>query len=128
MYAGQEMGIEALLKAVDEHPFADVTFTGGDPVYQIDELTELAKRLKQDGKNIWLYTGFTYEEIAEDLFRHKILDYVDVVVDGPFIYGLRDKDLPFRGSSNQRIIDVKETQKQNRIVLYNLNLDPDFDK
>jgi anaerobic ribonucleoside-triphosphate reductase activating protein len=85
-----------------------VTFSGGDPLYQVEAFTELARRIKEEtGKTIWCYTGFTYEEVLADERLSQILPYLDVLVEGPFIMELRTTELPFRGSSNQRIIQLK---------------------
>ena len=105
--AGQEMDVEELLKIVKDDEFADVTFSGGDPLYQVEAFTELARRIKEEtGKNIWCYTGFKYEDIQADDRMSRILPYIDTLVEGPFIQELRDPDLHFRGSSNQRIIHI----------------------
>ena len=107
---GREMTVDELLAVVKADEFADVTFSGGDPMYQVEAFTELARRIKTEtDKTIWCYTGFTYEEILADPRMSRILPYLDVLVDGPFISNLRDPDLPFRGSSNQRIIHLKES-------------------
>lgn len=103
------MSVQELLDIIKEDEFADVTFSGGDPLYQVEGFTELARRVKEEtGKNIWCYTGFTYEEILADPRLSRILPYIDTLVDGPFVAELRDPDLPFRGSSNQRIIHLHE--------------------
>ena len=105
--AGQEMSVQELLDIIKDDEFANVTFSGGDPLYQVEAFTELARRIKEaTGKTIWCYTGFRYEEILEDERLSMILPYLDVLVDGPFVEELRDPDLPFRGSSNQRIIQL----------------------
>lgn len=101
--AGSDMPIDELIKIVSEADF-NVTFTGGDPVYQARQLTKLAKRIAAIGKTIWLYTGFTIEQLACMAEARELLQYVEAVVDGPFVESLRDTDLAFRGSSNQRII------------------------
>ena len=102
------MTVEQLLDIIKEDEFADVTFTGGDPLYQVEAFTELARRIKEETKKtIWCYTGFTYEEIQADPRLSQILPYLDTIVDGPFKAELRDPDLPFRGSSNQRIITLE---------------------
>ena len=106
---GNDMTVRQLLDIVREDEFADVTFTGGDPLYQVEAFTELARLIKEEtDKTIWCYTGFTYEEILADVRLSMILPYLDVLVDGPFIEARRDPDLSFRGSSNQRIIYLKE--------------------
>ncbi len=97
--------IEEILDIIKEDEFCNVTFSGGDPLYQVEAFTELARRIKEEtDKTIWCYTGFTYEEIIADARLSMILPYLDVIVDGPFIEGKKDKELLFRGSSNQRII------------------------
>ena len=101
--------MDELLEVVKADEFSNVTFSGGDPLYQVEAFTELARRIKEEtGKNIWCYTGFTYEEILADRRLSQILPYIDTLVDGPFISDLRDPELHFRGSSNQRIIHLTE--------------------
>ena len=81
------------------------------------QLTIFAKILKAEGYSIWAYTGFTYDKLITDQKRLKLLEYVDVLVDGPFVLSLKSLDLDFRGSSNQRLINVKETLAKNSVVL-----------
>lgn len=97
------MTIDELMAVVNENDF-NVTFTGGDPIYQAANLIELARRIKAEGKTIWCYTGFTIEELKGKAIYDNLLSTIDVLVDGPFIEKLRDTSLLFRGSSNQRII------------------------
>ena len=98
-----------------------ITLSGGDPLFQIDAVTELAKFAQSINLNVWCYTGFTYEQILEMGKKNKkyidFLNYIDVLVDGKFVNELKDFNLLFRGSSNQRLINMKETLKQNRVVL-----------
>ena len=114
--AGREMTVGEIAEAVSRNDM-DVSLSGGDPMYQAEELLKLCKRLKSDGRNIWLYTGFLYEELKKMPMQKAVLDYIDVVVDGPFILDKRDTSLLFRGSSNQRIIDVKASEA-GEIVLW----------
>lgn len=109
MNGGEEYTIDELLTIIKNDEFANITFSGGDPFYQVEGVTELAKRIKKEtNKTIWCYTGFTFEEIYEDPTLNKLLPYVDTLVDGPFVEELKDENLPFRGSSNQRIIHLHQ--------------------
>ena len=102
------MTVQELLDIVKSDEFANVTFSGGDPLYQVEAFTELARRIKEEtGKTIWCYTGFTYEEVLADERLSQILPYIDTLVEGPFMMDLRTTELPFRGSSNQRIIKLR---------------------
>lgn len=99
------MDVDDLLEEVLSDPMSNVTFSGGDPFYQVEAFTLLAQLIKQySNKTIWCWTGFTYEEILADKRMSQILPYIDVLVDGPFILEQRDTELLFRGSPNQRII------------------------
>ena len=96
-----------LLDAVRKNPLlSGITLTGGEPLLQIDAAIELARETKNLGLNVWCYTGYTLEEITDS--ARELLKYVDVLVDGPFVEELRDLELEFRGSSNQRIIDLNK--------------------
>ena len=103
---GEPISVEKLYNLIVEADM-NVTFTGGDPMLHPEGFIELARLIKGNtNKTIWCYTGFKYEEILEDERLSMILPYLDVLVDGPFVEELRDPDLPFRGSSNQRIIQL----------------------
>lgn len=103
MDAGHDMTIDDLLAIIDHANF-NVTLSGGDPIYQSHKLLPLLKALAERGKTVWLYTGFTFEELLEIPQAVALLPYLEAVVDGPYIADLRDISLRFRGSSNQRII------------------------
>lgn len=109
MDAGYEISADRLIEIVEEAG-ADVTLTGGDPVYQAADIIPFCRELKRRGRNIWLYTGFRYEELMTGKASKELLDYIDVVVDGPFVESLRDTSLLFRGSSNQRLVDVRRSE------------------
>lgn len=108
--AGQSMSVAEIMERVDEAD-SDVTLTGGDPLYQIDELIPLCRAIREKGYGIWCYTGFEYEQILADPSLSRILDYADVIVDGPFVLAQRDISLRFKGSANQRLIDVKRSRE-----------------
>lgn len=115
---GNVMEVADILDVILSDPFADVTFSGGDPMFQPQGFTELAKAVKQQsGKNIWCYTGYLFEDIVKNPLQRALLEQVDVLVDGRYIEALRDEQLRFRGSSNQRIIDVRKSLEQGSAVL-----------
>lgn len=107
---GKKLTVGELLDKVKASPW-NVTFSGGDPFYQAAEFAYLARRIKEDtSRTIWCYTGFTLEELIleNDPARMELLRLVDVLVDGPYVEELRDEQLRFRGSSNQRILEAGE--------------------
>lgn len=116
---GHQMSTEEIMEVIEADPFANVTFSGGDPMYQAEGFTELAKAIRQrTDKNIWCFTGFTYETLMKKEKQRALLEQIDVLVDGPFVQRLKDNDLIFRGSKNQRLIDVKASMQAGEVVLY----------
>lgn len=103
--AGKDMTVDELINIISQSDF-NVTLTGGDPIYQADALIPLAKKIRELGYTIWLYTGFTFEQLQDMPIAMQLLEYIDTIVDGPFILEQRDTSLQFRGSSNQRIIKI----------------------
>ena len=115
---GQKVEVEEILGKILADPFADVTFTGGDPMFQPQGFTALAKAIKQkSNKNIWCYTGFLFEELLENPLQKALLEQIDVLVDGRFIEAFKDEQLRFRGSSNQRIINVPASLEKGEAVV-----------
>ena len=116
---GTNMEIDEIIEIINSNEIADVTISGGDGLtYQYIETLQLLREIKnKTDKNVWLYTGFIFEDILH--FKKEILLFTDVIVDGRFEIEERDLNLRFRGSRNQRIIDVKESLKQNKVVLWN---------
>ena len=104
-----------------------LTLSGGHPLdpHNAPKVLEIVKRVKMvfpnmvfPNKDIWIYTGYVWEDIIKDDTLKEILKRTDVLVDGAYIDELRDITLPFRGSSNQRIINVQESLKQNQVILW----------
>ena len=115
---GREMSVSELMRIIEADPFANVTFSGGDPMYQAAGFAELAREIhRRTNKDIWCYTGFTFETLITPDQR-ELLSELDVLVDGPFVEALRDPDLLFRGSSNQRIIDVQASLYTGQVVIW----------
>ena len=118
---GREVDIEEILKVILADPFADVTFSGGDPMFQPVGFAALAKAIKErSGKTIWCYTGYLFEDLLKNIQQKKMLEYIDVLVDGRFVEALKDESLRFRGSSNQRIIDVQASLSSGTTVLLDM--------
>lgn len=124
--AGTTMSVDEImeqLRATD----GNITFSGGDPMYQAEAFTELARRIRDElHRTIWCYTGFTFEQVLADQVMSRMLPYLEVLVDGPFVAAQRSLDLLFRGSSNQRLIDVQRSLRENKVVEYEYNPYPTF--
>ncbi|MCH5253758.1 MAG: anaerobic ribonucleoside-triphosphate reductase activating protein [Lachnospiraceae bacterium] len=120
--------VEYILKKLEPSYIAGLTLLGGEPMEYKNQigLLPLLRRVKEEypGKTVWCYTGYLYDkDILEDFCMKweetkEILSYLDVVVDGEFVEDLKDISLQFRGSSNQRIIDVKKSMQAGEIVLW----------
>lgn len=118
---GETVAVESLLEKVKGNPLLDgVTFSGGEPFCQAEQLSELGAEIKKSGMNIVTYTGYTFEYLIENAspenFYSALLSVTDYLVDGPFELDKRDILLKFRGSSNQRIIDVKKSLAEKKVV------------
>ena len=118
---GQIMNTAEIIAKMDSNPLLDgITLSGGEPFLQREACTELAKAAHERGLNVWCYTGYTWEVIDEALEYGGMpfLDHIDVLVDGPYIENQRTLELPWRGSRNQRLIDVQESLRQGKVVEY----------
>ena len=115
---GDMVPIDYVVAELLNNPYVDITISGGDGLtIQYEATLKLLKELRAaSSKNIWLYTGYTFEELINS-DKKEVLDYIDVLVDGRFIESKRDITLKFKGSSNQDIIDVKESLYQKKKVL-----------
>lgn len=121
---GTMTSTEDILKEIMEDPFANVTFSGGDPMYQAEGFAELARAIRSvSDKDIWCFTGYRYENLLKNPKQLELLKLIDVLVDGPFMKDLRDEDLFFRGSSNQRIINVQKSLALGEVVELHLTKD-----
>lgn len=120
---GQDFDVESLVNQIKNIKWQDgITFSGGEPFEQAKELSYIAKEAKKLGLNLWAYSGYTIEQLMDKNHenyndRMLLLQELDVLVDGKFIKSQKDISLKFRGSANQRVLDVKETLKSNQIVL-----------
>lgn len=122
---GEIMDMDKLIKDVLDNPILKgVTFSGGDPIEQAHSFAYMAKAFKNSNLNIWCYTGYTFEKLLEvmkvDTAISELLNNIDVLVDGRFEINNKEEGLRFRGSTNQRIINVKESLNQNKVVIMNL--------
>lgn len=113
---GTEMSVDELMQVIDYNE-APVTLSGGDPL-QHPGVLELARRVREGGYNLWCYTGHTWEEITSDPHLLEVVQLCDVVVEGRFVLAQRDTSLRFRGSKNQRMIDVRPTLATGDITLF----------
>lgn len=113
---------EKVLKLLNRPFIQRITILGGEPLAEqnIADVLNLVEEIRVSfpDKSIWLYTGYTYEECLIQTMRSRIIENVDVVVDGRYIEALKDLTLPWRGSSNQRVINVKESLKKGEIILW----------
>lgn len=109
-----------VISYLSDQNISGLTILGGEPFENTKDLTAIVKSIKDKiDKAIWLYSGHTYENLLKDKENKELLELIDVLVDGPFIEEKKDLTLAFRGSSNQRIIDVRNSLKENKIILLN---------
>lgn len=121
---GFEYSTEELCKDISNLEYhTGITFSGGDPMFQPESCARVAAYAKSLGLDIWCYTGFTFEELIKlsktNNAYNDFLQNIDILVDGRFVLEKRNLDLLFRGSENQRLIDVKKTLESGNITLLN---------
>lgn len=116
---------DKLIKYASKPFIAGLSLLGGEVFDNLrsGDLLNLVRRFKEEfpNKNIWAWSGYTYEELLKRPDARIFLEYVDILVDGEFVFELKDLDIKFRGSSNQRVIDVQASLHENRVVLYNID-------
>lgn len=120
---GKDISIERLLEEIDKDKLlAGVTFSGGEPFCQAEAFACLGRGVKERGLNITVFSGYTLEELQDIAVQRadvrELLELTDILIDGPFINELRDLTLQFRGSSNQRVIDMNETRKTGELAIW----------
>lgn len=118
---GREANIEEMLSEIYKNPLqSGVTFSGGEPFSQAEAFLPLARHLKASGKHLMVYTGYLLEELQNSNSQavQELLDLTDILVDGPFLLEERDLTLAYRGSRNQRVMDMKKTRVAGEIILY----------
>ena len=118
---GREMTVKQVIDTMLSNPMTDgLTLSGGDPFVQAADCAEIAKAAHANGLNVWTYTGWTYEKLLslseQDEGIKALLNETDVLVDGPFILSQKSYDVPWRGSKNQRLIDMKATLESGKVV------------
>lgn len=114
---GELVSVDSILDRANENELLNgITISGGEPFEQCPACIELASGAHDLGLDVWCYTGYTFDEIVNDPEKYPMLVEIDVLIDGPFVMEKRSMDLVFRGSSNQRIIDVQESLRRGRVV------------
>ena len=129
---GNIIDTEQIIKKFKSNPIiSGITLTGGEPLCQIEAATEFAFAAKNSNLSVWCYTGYTYDYLVNENFKSniffareqidKFFNYVDVLVDGPFIESQRDLTMQFCGSRNQRLIDIPKSSASKKIITWSLN-------
>ncbi len=116
---GVRVRLDEVYRKIVKNPLVHgVTLSGGEPFVQASALRQLVLALKKQNFHLMIYSGYIYENLLEDKERYALLELIDVLVDGPFIEAKRSLELPFRGSSNQRILDVPASLAAGKAVLH----------
>lgn len=118
---GQDADVDKIIAEILGNPIlSGVTFSGGEPFCQAEALVPIAEVIKEKGKHLMIYTGYLLEQLQkmENEGVKKLLELADIIVDGPFVLAEKNLTLTFRGSENQRVIDMVKTRRAGEIVLY----------
>ena len=115
---GMDVKLKIFYDEIKQNPLVTcVPYSGGEPFIQAGALSLLAKVLKREGYSVWSYSGYTYDKLERDDKFRSLLEQIDVLVDGPYVQSKHSMDIDFRGSTNQRIIDVPKSLAQDKVVL-----------
>ncbi len=111
---GTELSVEEVVQQLLSNPLTDgITFSGGEPFEQAADCAAVAREARKQGLNVWTYTGYTFEQLADrtktEAGTEELLNLTDVLVDGRFVLAQKSFDVPWRGSRNQRLIDVPKS-------------------
>ncbi|WP_138159248.1 anaerobic ribonucleoside-triphosphate reductase activating protein [Peptoniphilus catoniae] len=110
---------EKVIKYLNEDQVEGLTILGGEPFQNTKDLIDIVKEIKKhSNKSIWIYSGYTYEQLIKDPLKKELLGLCNVLVDGLFIKNLKNLKLKFRGSSNQRIIDLDKSKNDKPVLYY----------
>lgn len=116
---GKVVNIKKLIDEISENPLiSGVTFSGGEPFCQVKPLLKIAKEVIKRGKNVWVFSGYTFEQLigmGDDI--KELLSLCDVLVDGKFVEEEKSLTLKFRGSKNQRLVDTKKSLNEGKVIL-----------
>lgn len=120
---GYDCKIERLMEEIDKDPLlAGVTFSGGEPFCQPEAFGKMAQEVKKRNLTLAIFTGYTYEQLMEksagDPHVRKLLELADLLIDGPYVKEKRDLTLQFRGSSNQRVIDMEKSRQAGKPIIW----------
>jgi len=118
---GEDMTVEELVSRMGNDPLlTGLTLSGGEPFCQAAECAKLARQAKKRGLSVWTYTGYTYEALLEkgEPAHLELLSVSDVLVDGPFVEKLKSYEALYRGSTNQRLIDLNATRRTGQVTLW----------
>lgn len=117
---GKKVFSSKIIKQISSNPLLyGVTFSGGEPFMQAKKLLNIAKFVKEQGLELACYTGFLFEELYSDKvpYARELLSFLDILIDGKFVLSQKSMDLKFKGSKNQRTIDVQKSLKEGKVIL-----------
>ena len=116
---GRVVSLSEVYENLTKSRITNITYSGGEPFCQTDELIALTKKIKENtNKTVWIYSGYLFEDLIKDEKKKQLLSMCEVLVDGRFEENKKELNLRFKGSTNQRIIDVQKSLKEKKIILF----------